>query len=303
VSRRASPHESIECINVAAVTGHAVKAMFHSTAMVADYDRAIDRLGELFGLRVLEYSAATDPAIARRGGMTWIGDGSIEIGEPIVDGAAPDRFVRRTGGGMQGLAVWVDDFETSVAQLAEMGVTMPVVVGHFGFSSPRTTFGLQLEWSGFTVPEDPRRGAPLPASTRTPLLDATNHAFVGAVVDDPVTAARGLADMFATVVTFEDSDAPPGGPVAGVSVGDCTLALYRLLPDESRALWGRTHDRPRVSLCGVRVDDLQAARTVLEGAGVRVLRDAVGALVLDPDTTGGIEVVVVDQLLPRDPRR
>ena len=187
------------------MTGHAVKAMFHSTAMVADYDLAIDRLGELFGLRVLEYSAATDPAIARRGGMTWIGDGSIEIGEPIVDGAAPDRFVRRTGGGMQGLAVWVDDFETSVAQLAEMGVTMPVVVGHFGFSSPRTTFGLQLEWSGFTVPEDPRRGAPLPASTRTPLLDATNHAFVGAVVDDPVTAARGLADMFATVVTFENA--------------------------------------------------------------------------------------------------
>jgi len=133
--------------------------MFHSTAMVADYDLAVDRLGELFGLRVLEYSAATDPAIARRGGMTWIGDGSIEIGEPIVDDAAPDRFVRRTGGGMQGLAVWVDDFETSVTQLADMGVTMPVVVGHFGFSSPRTTFGLQLEWSGFTVPEDPRRGA------------------------------------------------------------------------------------------------------------------------------------------------
>ena len=285
------------------MTGHAVKAMFHSTAMVADYDLAIDRLGELFGLRVLEYSAATDPAIARRGGMTWIGDGSIEIGEPIVDGAAPDRFVRRTGGGMQGLAVWVDDFETSVAQLAEMGVTMPVVVGHFGFSSPRTTFGLQLEWSGFTVPEDPRRGAPLPALTRTPLLDATNHAFVGAVVDDPVTAARGLADMFATVVTFENADAPPGEPVAGVSVGDCTLALYRLLPDESRALWGRTHDRPRVSLCGVRVDDLQAARAALEGAGVRVLRDAAGALVLDPDTTGGIEVAVVDQLLPGDPRR
>ena len=180
---------------------------------------------------------------------------------------------------------------------------MPVVVGHFGFSSPRTTFGLQLEWSGFTVPEDPRRGAPLPALTRTPLLDATNHAFVGAVVDDPVTAARGLADMFATVVTFENSDAPPGEPVAGVSVGDCTLALYRLLPDESRALWGRTHDRPRVSLCGVRVDDVEAARTALEGAGVRVLRDAAGTLVLDPDTTGGIEVAVVDQLLPGDPRR
>ena len=74
-------------------------------------------------------------------------------------------------------------------------------------------------------------------------------------------------------------------------------------PTRASALWGRTHDRPRVSLCGVRVDDVEAARAALEGAGVRVLRDAAGALVLDPDTTGGIEVAVVDQLLPGDPRR
>ena len=109
--------------------------------------------------------------------------------------------------------------------------------------------------------------------------------------------------MFATVVTFENADAPPGEPVAGVSVGDCTLALYRLVPDESRALWGRTHDRPRGLLLRRARRRPAGARAALEGAGVRVLRDVAGALVLDPDTTGGIEVAVVDQLLPGDPRR
>ena len=83
------------------------RELFPIDMAVADYDRTVARMAELFGLRVLEYSAQTDPAIGRRGGMTWIGDGSIELGEPIVEGAPPDRFVRRTGGGMHGVAVWV----------------------------------------------------------------------------------------------------------------------------------------------------------------------------------------------------
>src|SRR5436190_20158002 len=133
------------------MNAHRVHGMMHSTAMVRDYDRTVVRMAELFGLRVLEYSAAADPAIGRRGGMTWIGDGSIELGGPIVEGAAPDRFVRRTGGGMQGVAVWVDDFAATTAHLAARGVPMPVNVdGRFGFTSPRATLGLQLEWSDFT---------------------------------------------------------------------------------------------------------------------------------------------------------
>jgi hypothetical protein len=41
--------------------------MFHATALVRDDDRAVDRLGALVGLRVLEYSEIHDPAIGRRG--------------------------------------------------------------------------------------------------------------------------------------------------------------------------------------------------------------------------------------------
>jgi catechol 2,3-dioxygenase-like lactoylglutathione lyase family enzyme len=277
--------------------------MFHSTAMVRDYDGAVARLAELFGLRVLEQGDAPDPAIGRRGGMSWVGDGSIEIGEPIVDGAPPDRFVKRTGGGMQGVAVWVEDLDATVSHLASLGVNMPVQLDHFGFSSPSGTAGLQFEWSAFTVKEDPRAGAPEPPFVVEPLVPVTHHAFVGAVVDAPEAAAAQLAAIIGTRVTFITPDAPIGAPVAGVDLGDCTLALYRLAREESPEIWGRQHDRPRVSAFGLRVDDLDQTRAALRDASVRLLRDDGGALVVDPRDTGDIEVVIVDDLLPGDPRR
>jgi catechol 2,3-dioxygenase-like lactoylglutathione lyase family enzyme len=281
---------------------HRTKAMFHSTAMIRDYPAAVSRLGELFGLRVLEWSVSDDPAIGRRGGMTWIGDGSIELGDPTVEGAPPDRFVRRTGGGMHGVAVWVEDFGATVRHLEEHGVRVPVQLKGFGFSSPRDTCGLQFEWAEFTVKEDPRTGAELPPFTSTPLLDVTHHAFVGAVVDDPIAAAHRLSELLGTPVGFESPAGPPGSPQASVSLGDCTLALFPLDVEASAARWGREQDRPGVSLLGLRVDDLDAGRPVLEGAGVRILREEPGMLVLDPTTTADVQIALVDTLLPGDPR-
>ena len=282
---------------------HLTKAMFHSTAMVNDYDHAVDRLGELVGLRVLEYSEATEPTIGRRGGMTWIGDNSLELCQPIVEGAPPDRFVKRTGGGMQGVAVWVESFPDTVAHLHELGVAMPVQMPRgFGFSSPRSTCGIQFEWSEFTVPEDPRVGTPEPAFETPPVLGVSHHAFVGAVVDDPIASASTLAAILGTDVTFERPEARFGEPAAGVGLGDCSLALFHLDAESSSSLWGHHHDRPRVSLLGVSVPDLDYARSLLGAAGVVTLREADEMLVLDPTTTGDVELAVVESLLPGDPR-
>jgi catechol 2,3-dioxygenase-like lactoylglutathione lyase family enzyme len=284
------------------VGDHHVKAMYHSTALVRSYDAAVTRLGTLFGLRVLEYSEQTDVVIARNGGMAWIGDGSIEIGEPSTEGAAPDRFVRRTGGGMQGVALWVDDIAATVDHLDGLGIPMPVRMGWFGFTSPRATAGLQLEWSESTVEEDPRAGAPEPSFTVEPLVDVTHLAFVAAVVEDPETAARALADAFGTRVTFVNADAGPAEPVAGVDVGDCTLALHRFDPASSLATWGHLHDRPRVAATGLRVDDLHAARGALTDESVAILRDDGVQLLVAPSETGDVEIALVADLLPGDPR-
>ena len=284
---------------------HGTRAMYHATAMVRDYDAAVERLGELIGLRVLEYSELSDPLIGRRGGMTWVGDGSLELCEPIVDGAAPDRFVRRTGGGMQGVALLVEEFSATIDHLDKLGTPMPVQMPEgFGFSSPRTTAGIQLEWAEFSVEEDPRFGAQPPEYGPQPVLDVAHLAYVGAVVDDPVPDGRRLAALFDTEVTFERPAAGPGEPVAGVSVGDCTLALFpRVGDEESLALWGRAFDRPRVSLMAVMVAGLDQACAALSAVGVRVLDKRPGVLVLDPKTTADVELAVVDDLLLGDPRR
>jgi hypothetical protein len=235
--------------------------------------------------------------------MTWIGDGSIEIGQPIVTDVAVDRFVRHTGGGMHSIAVWVDDFAATVEHLERAGVDVPVRLTGFGFSTPRHTEGILFEWSESTVDEDPRVGATLPPLAAPAAVEVTHHAFAGAVVVDPIASARRLATLLGTAVTFEAPDAGDTSPMAGVSVGDCTLALYRLPdPDAAFTVWGRRHERPGLCALGLRVHDTAAARRALAARGVTVLHDGPSGLVLDRATTGGIEVVVVDALLPGDPR-
>jgi hypothetical protein len=83
---------------------HEVRWCFHTTAMVADLAHTRDALIRLAGLRVLEDSRIEHPAIGRRSSMCWLGDNIIEIGQPIIDGGAADRFVKRFGSHMSSIA-------------------------------------------------------------------------------------------------------------------------------------------------------------------------------------------------------
>jgi hypothetical protein len=279
-----------------------VRWMFHSTAMVPDYEVARDRLALLAGLRVLEYSDNPQPEIGRRGGMCWVGDNSIELGQPTVEGGGAARFVSRTGGGVHSVAVQVTSIDSAIAHVEAAGVAvaarpMPEMI----FTDPRETDGVFVEWSSFEVDVDPHFGAAPPPLTVEPLVDAVHHAFVGAVVADPIATASRLAALFGQPVTFERADAVPGEPVAGVSLGDCTLALYALPGAESTALWAQDHPRARCHLVALMVAELPAA-PVLDRAGFATVRRTDSMVVLDPRTTGGVQVALVDALLPGDPR-
>lgn len=278
---------------------------FHTTAMVADYARTRDALVRLVGCRVLEDDRVEDPAIGRRGGMTWIGDNSLELGEPIVPGGSADRFVQRFGSHMSSIAVQVADIDATVAHLESCGARIAsraqdVIV----FTHPASTCGIVVEWYGGRPPNDPRFGTELPGFAVPPVLDVTHMAFGGAVVADPPVAAARLASLLDTGVTFVDPSAPPGAPEAGVSLGDMTLALYRLppTPSASLALWGHAYGRPQTSSLGVVVPDRAAALAALLGEGVPILRADDRCVVVPPDVTGGVCLVVVDSLLPGDPR-
>ncbi len=239
---------------------HQVRWLFHSTAMVTDYELAVRNLGTLVGLTVLEYSESTEPGIGRRGGMAWVGDNAIEIGQPIVEGGAA-RFVERFGGGMHSLALQVEDLEATMAHLEAQEIHIAARPRpEMCFTNPSDTGGVFFQWSTFELADDPRFGAAVPAPATPVLAPATHHAFVGALVDDPSVWAGQYAAMLGTTVTFEHINAAPGQPVAGVSLGDCTLALYRLGEAADPALWGRSYARACTHLLGLRVDDLSARR-------------------------------------------
>lgn len=231
------------------MTGHVVQWCFHTTAMVADYERTRDALSRLVGLRVLEDSRIEDPAIGRRGGMAWVGDNIIEIGEPIVAGGAVDRFVSRFGSHMSSIAVQVADIDATVEYLAEHGVRVAARIdGHIVFTHPGDTAGIVIEWFGTGEPLDPRFGASMPPPIADPVLEVERMAFGGAVVDDPVAAARRLAELFGHGVSFVDEHAPPGSPMAAVSMGDVQLALYPIpAADESERLWAWRYDRAQMA--------------------------------------------------------
>ncbi len=284
---------------------HEVLWCFHTTAMVTDYEATRDALAWLAGSRALEENWLDDPAIGRRGGMTWIGDNSIELGEPIVEGGAVDRFIKRFGSHMSSIAVQVADIDATVAHLVSRGVRVASRIDDvIVFTDPRTTAGVVIEWYGSESENDPRFGTPIPPYSMTPLLEVTRMAFGGAVVDDPPSAAEHLADILATTVTFVNTDTPPGWPAAGVSLLDMTLALYPIPdPEASNGLWGHAYRRPQTSNMGILVPDLGVALAALTDAHVPLVRHDEQQIVVHPEATGGVVLVVVDELLPGDPRR
>jgi hypothetical protein len=172
------------------------------------------------------------------------------------------------------------------------------------FSDPRDTGGIFFQWSTFELAVDPRFGGPQPDAPLAGrvLAPATQHAFVGALVDDPRARAEQFAEILGTAVTFEDAGVPPGQPVAGVSLVDCTLALFRLDEAADPALWGRAYERACTHLVGLCVGDLQAAATATASAGVAALQRTGDLVVLDPAATGGVQVALTGSLLPGDPR-
>ena len=127
-------------------------------------------------------------------------------------------------------------------------------------------------------------------------------AFAGAVVENPTGLAARLAKLFGTEVTFSHPDALLGAPQAGVSLADNTLALYPLPEHKSFELWGMEHVAPRVHVLGVMVPELTAAVHALEVLEIATVRADEHTLVLRPEATGFVPLVVTDELLPGDPR-
>lgn len=297
----------METRKIDSVAEHQVLWCYHPSAMVCDYERARDALTELAGLEVTEDEVTTDPALARRGGFNWLADVGFEISQPVVPGSAGARFVERFGAGMHSVGIQIADLDATIAHLEQVGVRVATRPMPFWcFSHPSDTAGLLIEWNQGRNPGD-RRWDPEWRNTNPPvssgLLDVRQVAFCGMVTPDPINVARRIGEIVGTGLAFARPAIDPGAPAAGVSLGDCMLAFYDL-PDAatSARVWGQVHERRRLQFLGLRCFNLDAARAALEANRFRIVRAEPGVVVPHPDDTGGIALVLVDDLLPGDAR-
>ena len=282
-----------------------VRWMFHATAMGPSYDAILEPLARLFGCRVLHDNEVPDAGIERRGGMTWIADNSIEIGQPLGASSPVHRFLDRFGGGMHSVAVQVADLDVALERAEGVGVHVASRIDEgLAFTRPGDTSGLLIEWFSKRQGDDPRWGEPEPPFALEPVVRPTRVAFVGAIVDDPVSAAWHLGEVFDTEVSILAVDGPADKPRAAIALGDCVLALYAIpsSPLESHHVWGAVYDRARCLALGLVVDDVGAAERALGDAGVGVHhRVNDGSVVLGPVGLP-FPVLLTDHLLPGDPR-
>jgi hypothetical protein len=111
---------------------------------------------------------------------------------------------------MHSCAFQVENLDATIAHLERTGIKIGVRPSPgFCFTDPRTTGGLLFEWSDFTIPEDPRTGAPEPPYRVDPVLDVTSHAFIGAVLPDPIEWAERSPNPSGSPRRFA-TPGPPG---------------------------------------------------------------------------------------------
>jgi hypothetical protein len=280
-----------------------VRWMFHATAMGPDYDGIFGPLERLFGCRVLHRQQLPEP-VGRDGGMTWLGDNSIEIGAPYGEGSSVATFVERLGGGMHSVAVQVPDVAATLARLEALGVEVASRIhDEIVFTRSGGTAGLVLEWASHVQDDDPRWGAPRPPFVEDPVVNVERMAFVGAIVRDPARDGERLAEVLDTRIVAYEHDGATDVPHCALDLGDCMLALYPIPPDEatSRAVWGGVYERPRCLALGLTVADQDVAERALDAAGVPVHHRAGDGRAVLVDGLP-FPVVLGDQLLPGDPR-
>ena len=89
---------------------------------VADLDEALSTYERLFGARV-EYEATVDDQGVRAASLR-IGDGRVELLEPLAADTPVGRFLAKRGPGMHHVAYEVSDLPAALAELAGAGADL-----------------------------------------------------------------------------------------------------------------------------------------------------------------------------------
>ena len=98
------------------------RGIHHLGVAVEDLDEALSTYERLFGAR-LEHRARV-PEQGVEAAAVRVGDGRVELLEPLEEDTPVGRFLAKRGPGMHHVAYEVEDVQTAVTRLTEAGAEM-----------------------------------------------------------------------------------------------------------------------------------------------------------------------------------
>jgi methylmalonyl-CoA/ethylmalonyl-CoA epimerase len=98
------------------------RGIHHLGVAVTDLDEAVETYERLFGARVEHRATVEDQGI--RAASLRIGDGRVELLEPLGEDTPVGRFLAKRGPGMHHVAYQVTDLPAALAELAGAGADL-----------------------------------------------------------------------------------------------------------------------------------------------------------------------------------
>jgi methylmalonyl-CoA epimerase len=112
------------------------RGIHHLGVAVEDLDRAVETYERLFGAEV-EHRATVEGQGVRAASLR-VGEGRVELLEPLGEDTPVGRFLAKRGPGMHHVAYEVADLRQELVDLAERGVQLIDEEPHYGL------FGLEV---------------------------------------------------------------------------------------------------------------------------------------------------------------
>ena len=126
-----------------------LKRMNHIAIAVKNVEEMAKVFDEVLGLKAGHTETVPDQGV--KACLIPVGDGEIELIEPIDPEGGVAKFLERRGEGIHHLCLEVDDVDAELKSLAARGIPLvdkqgrPGLAGKVGFLHPKATMGILVE--------------------------------------------------------------------------------------------------------------------------------------------------------------
>jgi lactoylglutathione lyase/methylmalonyl-CoA/ethylmalonyl-CoA epimerase len=126
-----------------------IKGLLHVAIAVKNLEETLAVWESVFGLKPSHIEEVPEQGV--KAALIPVGDGEIELLEPINPEGGVAKFIERRGEGIHHICLQVDNIDKELKSLAERGVELidkvgrKGLAGRVGFLHPRATKGVLVE--------------------------------------------------------------------------------------------------------------------------------------------------------------